>query len=475
MRAAHMRYSAAGAYAVVLGSAAVTAAVLAVFCSTRGLDGDEGFYLSAGRHVFEGRRLYADVFYPQMPYLPWAESVAFHVFGVSLWTGRALSIGAAALAAAILTTVVWQVERSLGAAVIAAYLALAHGVSLHMLALAKTYGLGNLCLLAAYAPFALGRSHHSAWALAAGAAAGCAVGVRLPAAAAAVVLAALAWNAGRRPFLAFGAGAILGSFGWLMAAVQAPDQFWFCNVGFHSLRREVVGFVPIAAQKAGVIAKWVFWPQHIILWFLVAVALWRGPRRWGPVACLIALAAAYAAATPTYLQYIVQLIPFALLAAGPALVWLWSKRWPALAVLALYLVALYPSVSHVPRDVGLGLKRRLWDLATVSDVVQFVQARTGPEDSLLSWWEGYPVLAGRPGFIGVGFWEANVAKKIDAASARRYHVMRQEDVGALIRDRVPAAIVTTTDNWRNHRDAIDAGYLLAHQAASIEVYLRRDL
>jgi hypothetical protein len=53
--------------------------------------------------------------------------------------------------------------------------------------------------------------------------------------------------------------------------------------------------------------------------------------------------------------------------------------------------------------------------------------------------------------------------------------MRQEDVGALIRDRVPAAIVTTTDNWRNHRDAIDAGYLLAHQAASIEVYLRRDL
>ena len=35
---------------------------------------DEGFYMTAGWRVLAGRRLYADFFFPQMPYLPYVEA-----------------------------------------------------------------------------------------------------------------------------------------------------------------------------------------------------------------------------------------------------------------------------------------------------------------------------------------------------------------------------------------------------------------
>jgi hypothetical protein len=51
---------AVGAYALILG----------YWATIRGVNQDEGFYIRAGVDVLQGQRLYADVFYPQMPYLP---------------------------------------------------------------------------------------------------------------------------------------------------------------------------------------------------------------------------------------------------------------------------------------------------------------------------------------------------------------------------------------------------------------------
>ena len=461
--------------AAVAAAALVTALVLVLWSAIRGVDGDEGFYLTAGRHVLEGRRLYADVFYPQMPYLPWMEAIVFRSFGVSLATGRALSIAAGSIAAAIVTWLIWRIEGSIRAALLAAVLYVSHGPSLHMLCLAKTYGPTDMFLLVAFAPFALGAARSATWAFASGAAAAFAIGVRLPAAAVASVLAVLALREGRRSFFAFVCGALVGSSGWLLAAASHPQQFWFCNVTFHSLRREISGLVPILTQKAAVIAKWTFLPQNIIVWALVAVGLWKGPqRRWPAAFCGLALAAALATATPTYLQYMVHFFPFALLAAGPALVAMSRRRALTAVVLGAYLLGVYPAVRAVPAENELAGKRQLWERDTVFDVAQFIRAHSGENDSVLSWWEGYPVLSGRPGFVGVGFWEANVAKKLSADAAKRYHVVRQEEIETLISARVPSVIVTTADNWRQHKKQIDVGYELAHTTANIEVYLRRE-
>jgi hypothetical protein len=451
------------------------AIALALWAPSRGLDGDEGFYMAAGSHVAAGRRLYADVFYPQMPYLPWMEAIMFRSFGVSLEVARGLSIACASLSAGLLGWLLWRVERSRAAAIVGVVLYAAHGVSLHMLPLAKTYGVGNLLLLIAFAPFAIGRADRWPWAFVAGCAAGCAVGVRLPTAAVAGVLAVLAARQGVAALMGFVAGGLVGSAGWLLAAAQHPDEFWFCNVTFHSLRREVIGIVPVLMQKARVLAKWFVLPQHLVLWALVAAALWIGrPRRWAATLCLVALGVAYAAATPTYLQYMAQLFPFALLAAGPALVAMTRTPRRVALLLAVYLLGLYPAVRAVSGEHELSHKRMLWERDTVAEVVSFVRAHTGDREPLLSWWEGYPVLSDRPGFIGVGFWEANVAKKLSPELAKRYHVMRQEEIAALIRARSPAAILRTSDAWRQHEDAIAAGYRLAHRVAGVEIYLRRD-
>lgn len=461
-------------WAVIVSAAAGTALILGFWASQRGLDGDEGFYLSAGRHVLEGRRLYADVFYPQMPYLPWMEAIVFRLFGVSLAAGRMLSIAAAALAAGLLAGLIWRLERSPAAALLAAVLGVTHGPSLHMLSLAKTYGLANLFLLAAFAPFASGGVRRVGWAFVAGFAAGVAVGVRLPAAAAGGALAFLAWRQGHRPFIAFASGGLVGSLGWLLAAAASPEHFWFCNVAFHSLRREISGFAPILLQKAVVVAKWLFLPQHLVAWMLMGAALWKGPRRWPAVGCLAALALTLGAATPTYLQYMVHFFPFVLLAAAPALARLTARPGLTALVVGVYLLGLYPAVQAVPADNPLAEKRQLWDRRTVFGVAEFIRTHTAEDDAVLSWWEGYPVLSGRPGFIGVGFWESNVAKKLDPQLARRYHVRPQEEIRALIEARAPRVIVTTSDNWRQHKTQIDAGYRLEHATAGIEVYLRRE-
>ena len=47
--------------------------------------------------------------------------------------------------------------------------------------------------------------------------------------------------------------------------------------------------------------------------------------------------------------------------------------------------------------------RQLWRQETVQEVVRQIQLHSSAGDRVLSWWEGYPPLSDRPGFIGVGF------------------------------------------------------------------------
>jgi len=45
--------------------------IVLIFAFTRLVDSDEGFYLIAAQEVWNGRTLYIDFFFPQMPYLPY--------------------------------------------------------------------------------------------------------------------------------------------------------------------------------------------------------------------------------------------------------------------------------------------------------------------------------------------------------------------------------------------------------------------
>lgn len=458
---------------VVAGVVIVQAALLGFWASRRGVNADEGFYLAASRAVFEGRRLYADVFFPQMPYLPKMAALIFSITGVSLGAGRALCVIAGALGAGVLAALTWRDERRVQVVLAVAVLYAGSGVLLTSLSIVKTYALANLALLTALLLLTGSGPVTSARAFVAGMAAALAIGVRLAIAPAALIFAALALRCGFGRLVAFACGGLLASLPWLASVWQSPDHFWFCNVGFHGLRREMVGVGAMLAQRVSVLAKWVLVPQHIVLWSLVVAGLFLAPRRTGPaVAIVVVLGVAYAMATPTYLEYTAQLIPFMLIAATPALVWLLQRPAWAGAVVAVYLMAIYPFVRAVADDDVIAAKRSLWDLQTVTSVSQAVQRETGPTDRILSWWEGYPVLSQRPGFDGVGFWESNVAKKISPADAKRYHVLQRSDLEALVAARAPRAVVIADGEWDFLRPALAAaGYVPAHRVDAVEIYV----
>jgi hypothetical protein len=257
-------------------------------------------------------------------------------------------------------------------------------------------------------------------------------------------------------------------------AIHAPEHFWFCNVTFHVLRREMVELSAILWQKAGVVAKWLFLPQHLIVWILAAAGFRLAPRKtWAPALGALLLAAVYAVTTPTYVEYATQFLPLLLIVAGPALTRL-SERTVVYGLIAgVYVLALYPAVRSVPEDSPLAAKRQLWSRQTIEEVSTFLRDHTGPSDPVLSCWEGFPVLSGRPGINGVGFWQSNVAKKLDADAARKYHVTRQEELRRLLRQRYPAAVVVAEGQWKRFRPLLDHGYQQAREVHGIQIFLRR--
>lgn len=458
---------------VVAGVVIVQGLLLGFWASRHGVNADEGFYLAAGRAVFAGRRLYADVFFPQMPYLPSVEALIFAVTGVSLGAGRALCVVAGALGAGLVVALVWRDERRMDVALLVAVLYAASGVLLNSLSIVKTYALANLALLSALFLLTGPGAVTASRAFAAGMAAAVAIGVRLAVAPAVLIFALLAARCGIGRLAAFACGGVLASLPWLALAWQSPDHFWFCNVTFHSLRREMIGATAMIAQKLAVIAKWVCVPQHVVLWPLVAAGLFLAPRRtWPAAACILALAAAYAMATPTYLEYTAQFIPFMLIVAAPAVAWLLQRPLRAGVIVAAYVVAIYPLVHSASGDETVAAKRSLWDLQTVTAVTRAVQRDTASGDHVLSWWEGYPVLSDRAGYDGVGFWESNVAKKISPADAQRYHVLQRSDLEALVAARAPRAVVVADGEWDFLRPSLArAGYTAAQRFDAVEIYL----
>lgn len=456
--------------------AGVTIAALIVFAAVAGrhlVNADEGFYLAAGRDVASGLRPYADFFYPQMPYLPYAEAAVFSVSGVNLFAGRMLSAVPAAVLAGVLAVATARRTRRLDAGIAVAGIYGLHALSLNYLTVVKTYGLSNLFFTCG---LLLTLSKDLSWrrAAAGGACAALAVGLRLPVLAVLLVLLLWSLRSGSRQAAAFAVGAAIVMLPLVVIAARDPGAFWFNNVGFHELRREMVGLGPVLAQKTGVLLKWVAVPQNTILWCLALVGWWRGSAREAcALLCAAALGALYLYATPTYLEYMVQLMPLLLIAAAPAVVGLLDRRRFAVAVAAVYLVSLGVSLRPATAGSPRAMKNELWRLDTVETVADYLRQHSQPSDTVLSWWEGYPVLAGRPGLTEVGFWHSNIAKKLPEEQRERYRVAAESDVRELIEAGVARLIVVPEGQWKALRLAIDAGYERLEAFGRIEIFTRR--
>jgi hypothetical protein len=454
------------------GAVLFTYALLDVVADFHGVNADEGFYLSAGRDVAQGLRPYADFFYPQMPYLAYVESFFFARSGLGLEAGRGLSTVPAAFLGGLLALTCGRRTGRYGIGAVAVLAFATHALSLNYFTVLKTYGLSNLLIV----PAALLISSECAdarRAAAAGALTALAVGVRLPLVAVGAVLLLWSLRNDARQAGAFAGAAMVAALPLVIIASHDMDAFWFDNFGFHELRREIVGFGPIIGQKIDVLPKWLLLPQNLVIWCLAIVGCRRGARReWCAFSCAAALGVVYLYATPTYLEYMVQLIPFLLIAAIPAIALLLERRTTAVAVAVLWLVGLAVALRPPSPESARAQKMLLWDLETVESVAQYLHDHSAPTDKILSWWEGYPVLAERPGFREVGFWHSNAAKKLSAEERRRYHVAGAEDVRTIIEAGEPRLIVAAEGEWTDLRRSIDAKYRPARTFGAIQVFER---
>lgn len=466
--------SPAAPWLVGLGVALVELALLGVMAAYRVVNADEGFYALAGSRVLGGAVPYSDFFFPQMPYVPYLQAAAFAVAGQSLFVGRAVSVAAGGLVAAVLAlaTTRWSGRASVG--VLAGAVFAAHALTMSYLPIVKPYAIATLGAVTALVVLMVPapRVGHG---FAAGLCLAAAAGARLPTVAVAPVLLFLATRAGTRTATAFVAGGVVGSLPWIAIASADPGNFWFNNVGFHEVRREISGVAAVATQKGMVLVKWLLLPQNALLWAGAAFGVWQRPRiSVPPLACALAIGVAYLAATPSYLEYFVQVLPFLLLAAVPALTTLLRNRKALVTVAALYVLGLAVARRAAPEETERGEKDRLWSLTTVHDVARYLEGRSAHDDRVLSWWEGYPWLAHREGYLGVGFWEANAARKVTAEARRRYHVLHRDDVRALVASRAPRFVVVPDGVWEDLRPSIDAHYDPAARFGPVQVFERRE-
>ena len=448
--------------------------VLGALAIQRSINADEGFYVVAGLRVLDGRVLYRDFFFPQMPYLPYAEAVAMAFTGPSLLAMRWVGVLLGSLVAGLLAVIVARQAKSPLAGMLVALAYAGHSLILSYLSIVKTYGLANLGLVLAFALVVLPRKPRRLAGFVAGLAAGLAVGTRLPALAAVVVLALWSWRRGPRVLAAFCAALVLASLPWLWTAIESPQHFWFCNFGFHLMRGQVDASGPVLAQKLIVVAKWLFLPQNALLWmgavggFLVAPA-WSVPA----IACVGALSVAYLAATPTYLDYMVQIIPFLLIASAPVIPKLMAKPAVLALVIVLYAGGFVGARRAAPEDSLRAEKARLWDADAVQTVASYLRDSSSPDDRILSWWEGYPFLAGRDGYVGVGFWESNLSHKLTPEQRQRYHILHRDDLERLLVAGDPRLVVFPKGVWEDLQEVLGQHYDLAQEFGVVRVFSRR--
>lgn len=118
----------------------------------RNVDGDEGLYLEAARLVAQGKKLYLDFFFQQMPLTPYLYAGWMKIFGFSLFSGRALSALLTALAGLAVLLFAARKTQKLWIINLVAVLFFANGMVLAWAPVVKTHpltmlGLTTSCIL----------------------------------------------------------------------------------------------------------------------------------------------------------------------------------------------------------------------------------------------------------------------------------------------------------------------------------------
>ena len=494
---------------VLLGVCVFQCVLFVPMASLRLIDGDEGFYILAAKLVSQGKHLYTDFFYPQMPLLPYVYGLWMKLFGFSWYSARMLSALFAILTGVLIYRYVAKLSGKRALAVLAVLLYALCSLSLGWLTVAKTYALSTFLLLAAVVVLPrAGSADRPLKYVLSGLLLGLATDTRLFLVAAVPVFALAVWQRegrakGRATRLGWwGLGIVLGLLPNLWFIAANAEDYWFNNVGYHSIRTGV-GLIGGLGQKVHTVLELLGFQGgfgNVSSQFLILVLLncgylvlaWVGKKRlFLPFYLVIALSVVSLLPTPTFVQYFAVVVPFMAITSVVAMSWLIEvarqKRRQAAAgllltvALAVYVVVVPLDVQGylVPQPDPLNPAASLdnWKIATVNDITSIIDANTTPGEAVMSWWPGYfvqshsAIMPKMENHFGLG-----VARRLSAAQLDRYGIISEPEIRNCITNRTTRLVVL--GNWvteaskAQYRHLLgEAGYVLFSKVGDTEVYL----
>jgi hypothetical protein len=403
---------------------------LVVYSQTKAFGWDEGFHLLAARLILAGKRPYQDFLFAQTPLNAYWNALLMRVFGVGWRAPHVASALEMAGATALIADYVYrraEAASRLALAITAAFLLGSNDVVVWYATLGQAYG---MCLLLGALAFRFGvAAVDGAWWMAAlaGLAAGAEASSSLLAAAIGPVLfvwLALQTRGSRRisQLAGFVLGAVAGLGPALWFLIRAPHTFIFDVVGYHVFYRHA-DWSDWFSHDIGILTGWVNSGFGLVLVALAVAGAIVGSGRTEIVlaAWLAAVSCVYLSTThPTFSQYFIPAMPFAVVLASEALRELtnhYPRRWPLVLVGAI-------TVAGLGKDLWEERTDMAWsDIEPVAKAV--LQAKPDPKPLYAD--EHIYLLTGIMPISGLE-WGSGHKIEIPLDQARPLHVLPQTEL-----------------------------------------------
>ncbi len=513
--------------AVIVSSSLFYLAGLLYYAGIRPIDGDEGFYTTAARLVWEGKTPYKDFFFQQAPLLPYLYSWVWGVHPRSLVAMRMFSAASGGLEVLLLGLAFVLVRRLPTKVALAAFaMVLLNPYSVSWNVVVKTFAVANLLItIATMCLYIALRSGRLPWFFASAFALGACVSVRslygllIPA-----VFLGMFYQGFRSPrnpcprCLIFLAGTLAGGLPMIVSFVRYPHAFIFNNITYHHFDVGYLisgtGVITEGYQSAGHVAFVYFatigvrlltlHPYFTIQLILAITGIFsllklsRQPERLSAspytetdylyfqlaLLMLVVYLATVLLPFPPYDQHFVSpLVPLTIpfVAEGLRVTFRAGRK----RVIALALAAPILFAIEIGKESTRSSWHPVWQLSSYHEVSRIIEINSSPDDVALSFWPGYVFESGRRYFPGMeNHFVYRIINKISPEERARYHVVSKDQIMRAITGRETSLLIIhpwileyyhdlSPRELQEFHEAVDANYSLISNITSVEIYRRK--
>ncbi len=482
------------------------------FAQIRALDGDEAYYITAARLVWEGKIPYTDFAYQQGISLPYIYSWIWAVHPRSLIAMRYLSSACGAIA--VLFWGIWllSARRFSSAVAFATFTVIVFNPYWVWWNVAvKTFAVANLLMsLALICLYVALQSEKAKWYFGAGLALGVCASVRsLYAPLVPFLLLWLLykeWRSSSRDFtgtLLFVGGATGGVLPMIFSFAHDPQAFIFNNVSYRTLlspHESLRHSVHVYLNNLISLLHHTYFVATILLAIVGALSalslLKLRHRRDSPynredyqyfqltLLMLLVYVAIASIPFPVFDQYFTSpLLPFLVVFIAEGLRVAFRFRMASVVLLAVLVpILFFRGIRGEAAEYGSAPSLQL---SSFRNVTQVLEANSREDDVVLSIWPAYVFESGRRYFPGSeNHFNYGVAYKISPAARMRFHVLSKDEVFQAISTGAVDVFIPSSSKYylddtmspselRAFHTALDANYVPVGGDDGVKVYRRR--